>query len=594
MVFLGACLAAIILIAAPKPDVYYEWKEKAGAGGFNAPVPNSHGQHEPPSEHGGPPPPPPPPPPPSHGEPEHGSRPADNEGDSAASESNNKPAAHKAPPASHLSEDDFKPHIDDSGNLMLDRLESAETWRNDAMADNRQPLATPERPEMPSAEFFDSMGEYMKQPIVADYAHNSDNIFLMLKEGGDVLWDRIPVHLTTTLTRVKNFAIYADAPGSIAGYEVIDVLENVTDATFHSGEFDKYRKMKYLHDTHSGFGAGDVKIDGGWTLDKYKNVPMLDHAYRTSPDSEWFVFMDGDSYVNFDVLVEFLAQFDGHKPYYFGSPSGWASYTFAHGGSVVVVSKGALDVTLGKDPSLVEKYEKFAPQCCCGDVIVAVMLIEEAGIQLNWAGNHLFQGNPIWDMKFREDYWCEPVISYHHLTGHDIEILWEYERSRGPNRANITYADVYRDFVLPYIDYHRNDWDNRCEGDTYTGESEVTLRDKTTTRPGASVEACQRACDNMFDCLSWRYDKQDSSCCLAGTFKLGRASKDWLEIDNVNDGDTDRAHHGVVSGWNIDRLKRSRAEKTCDIANDPQSQHPDEGWFWRRKEVEAILSHGVN
>jgi hypothetical protein len=279
--------------------------------------------------------------------------------------------------------------------------------------------------------------------------------------------------------------------------------------------------------------------------------------------------MDGDSYINMDVLTNFLSKYDGRQPFYFGSPAKWLSYPFAHGGSVIVVSKGALDVTIGRNESIVQKYEQFAPHCCCGDAIVAVMLKDEANIDLNYDGSYMFNGNPIWDLKFKEDYWCKPIISFHHVSGHDIEVLWEYERSRGPQKGAITYSDVYRDFILPYIDNRLDYWDSCSEGATYQNDDhEYTIKSGEVVHPGTSAEMCERACLEGRDCLSWRYDHDDFVCTLWDKFKLGRSTREWLSV--AIDGDSDRAkraHHHVESGWNIDHIREFRSKSKCDSAS---------------------------
>jgi hypothetical protein len=477
------------------------------------------------------------------------------------------------------------------------RYESVDAWRSPDSFVSTYPSSEGGRPSVAHWSKFTSKGQYLKQPLAADYADGADKIFLMIKTGGDVLWKRLPVHLFTTLTRVPNFALYADKPGSIGGYEVIDILANVSAETYKSEVFSKYRKTRFLHDHRYVIDASEVNIDGGWELDKFKNIPMLNHAYHSSPTSDWFVFMDADSYIMMDTLTNWLKTLDPDQPLYMGSAAMYGDLMFGHGGSVVVVSRKALELTLGQHPEYVEEYEREAFKNCCGDVIVGQMLRDKIDVKLSHGTDYphvgyRFQGNSHYDFAIQAGHWCHPIVSFHHITPHDIELLWEYEKLRGPTRDSITYSDMYRDFYLPYITEELAHWDNYASEREWKPNSPANDgADVTGDTPNSSLEACKTACKEWDSCLSYRYITDRKTCGLSSSIKLGKPTVDWMGKDLVD----------TTSGWMIERIRDIRRQNSCDdLYHDTTEAAPDgtendnvEGWYHRRAQKEGIYRHDV-
>lgn len=472
----------------------------------------------------------------------------------------------------------------------LDRYVSHESWRSDDSYVPTHPGGP--RVPMPPPEEFSSKGQYLKQPLVADFRPGAEKIFLMIKTGSNVLWNRLPVHLFTTLTKVPNFALYADHATSIGGYEVVDVLQNMTQTTKESKEFAMYRKMKAIHDNRANVDPGEVIVedDDGWNLDKFKNIPMLSHAYHTSPNSDWFVFMDADSYFFFDNLVDYLSMLDPNQPLYLGSPAMLGDIVFAHGGTGVVVSRKALELTVGQHPEIVEEYEKKTFNYCCGDAMVALMLKEKINLDLSIGGDayphvgYKFQGNPPYDVEIHPNRFCQKILSFHHLKPSDIEQLYEYEKIKGPSRSHITYADIYQDFVLPHIEEWMPNWNSRVKGaDTWKEGEELKDGEKVLFVPAESGEKCQRACESKDSCLSWRYSPTNKECQISAAITLGRQASSWIKTTG------DYAETESISGFNIKHIVAMRKKQKCDPLYKMAEGHGasedgaarTEGWYRR-------------
>lgn len=509
---------------------------------------------------------------------------------------------------SFLSLEDFtESELISHSSSNADRFASKDVWRpSDVYESKTLPKQYLDfvklRPKLPDLSQFSNKGQYFKQPIVADYVKNAESVFLMLKEGSNLLWKRVPIHFMTTFTRVPYFAIYADAPASIAGIEVIDILANVSSTTKTYRDFDLYHKLERLRQSNAVIDPAELDFGGGWDLDKYKNVPMLFHAYKTAPASvNWFIFMDGDTYFFMDNLMDYLNTLNPEVPLYIGSAASYGDVNFAHGGTGVVLSRKALEVSLGQHPEWVKEVEPETMVSCCGDYIVAYML-GKANITVAFGHDYpyveqKFQGQPYWNIKAERHTWCQKVVSFHHLSSLEVEILWEYERLLGPKaRTHITYGDIYRDFVSPHIDTIMPNWNNMADEMVFqkpppapqteeTNKNQQGKRDgpkgdeiETEDQPWTSAEACQQACSNWPSCLSWRYVPGETYCAIDKAVKLGRPVINDIPFPYVEDNKNFN-FTGTVSGYFLPRIRKMRKSLKCDAIRSDKNQKNDEEYL---------------
>ncbi|ANB12119.1 hypothetical protein AWJ20_357 [Sugiyamaella lignohabitans] len=461
----------------------------------------------------------------------------------------------------------------------------------------------------------------LQQRLTADHTVNANKILLLLKTGSKTLWDRVPVHFFTTLTRFPNFALYSDAADSIAGYEVVDILANVSQSLLlESDQFSVYRSYRQLRSKHNYLRTSDVDdIPGGWELDKFKNIRMFYHAYKEAPDMEWYVMIDDDTIILADNLSKYLRTLDPRKEYYLGSAVAGLKHIFAHGGSGIVLSQGAMKKAFGSPSSedWVEQYTLKAENECCGDYMVAMYLKETADISLDFsASGGRFQGEPIWAVPCSANNWCQEIITLHHQGPADFELLWEYERVRksSGNKGPILYRDIYNDFAKPYLskDPQKN-WDNGAKDVEYSwaieydkaqseGSKQLPLPQDASSEPYASFDLCKRECEAKTDCIMYRYDPYSRYCGLSSsTIALGRPVIKYdddgyhdrcrgLEI-NCPPRDTKQDSHQMISGWYLDRAIAMRKAIPCDkLHKTPDAdgqvngvRDQVEGWYIRAK-----------
>lgn len=456
-----------------------------------------------------------------------------------------------------------------------DRYESAEAWRR--VNHRRFPLNGKRRaPRRAAKSTSVTDASAFEQTLIADYLDDSiKNVFLMLKTGATVLWDRVPVHVYTTFTRFPNFAIYSDKESSIAGYEIIDILRNLPSDVIEHAQLEQYRLMHEMHLMNWAQNPKLLKDSNAWNLDKFKNIPIFADAYARSPDSDWYVLMDDDSYIMTANLADFLKKYDPEEPLYYGSPAvlldpQFDGTYFNHGGSGVVVSRGAMKRLFGPQANmsaqaLIDKYSRLALNVCCGDAVFALALAHEAGVNttLNpeeypWEGGR-FQGSSIADFKVIPEHWCLPISSWHHLTPTDIETLWQYEHIPSHDGRPL-YADIYRDFILPHVDEVKYNWSLDGYDMVIDNETDISVfrdQDGNVINGTESWESCQKVC-KLRDCFAWTFSHSLCGLMTVG-FSRGKA---------VNDRLTSAAASGSnnfpVSGWNIARIRSARAAIECD------------------------------
>lgn len=479
-----------------------------------------------------------------------------------------------------------------------------------------------------------SRSQQLQQYLSNDFGEGTDRIFLLVKTGYSVQWDRLPTHFFSTFTRFPNFAIYSDAASSMGGYEIIDILQDLPMSVLHDPQLGLYIEQQKARQDHTYTRPPPAKDERPWIMDKFKNIPMLQHAWKHAPDLDWYVIMDDDSYFLSDNLGRWLNTLDPNKPYYLGSAVAGLQHVFAHGGSGIVLSRGLMEMAFGHIHSdeWVDEYATRALRECCGDFLLAAFLKEklDVGLNLSVSGKR-FQGEGFVQASFNRRNWCSDIVSFHRMLPSNTELLWEYERVRSNTQSSrgrvfspddsalapkaissITYGDIYTDFVKPYLLPMRATWDNGARDHEYswvrdaaagTATVEDYLRnDGYSDKPYTSVDKCRQACLARADCLMFRYDPYQKYCGFSSSVSFGQPKTSY------RDGEVRQLlkQHGVIqpartrdetmhSEWRLDRIRDMRKKLTCDPSPEiDAAEDGDEGWYWRAKESSHSLIDEVN
>ena len=274
----------------------------------------------------------------------------------------------------------------------------------------------------------------------ADAISPSD-VVLLLKTGSSNVWRRLPLHFLTTFAngRIPYYAIYSDARERLSSsIETIDIIANVSHLIqkvdseayqIYAAQNEALQPHLYRETTGlPGDGVFAVSDDGnpvGWTLDRYKFLPMLAHAHENWPDAQWVVYIEDDTYIFWQNMLHWLARQSHEEVAYFGATSGPTIARFAQGGSGIAFSQSLMTKVFapGSNAGL-EVWANYTAHSCCGDVILGDVL-REHGIRVNRGefGTLAFRPEPPWKTSFDVAVWCEPVLTFHHLHQQDLAML---------------------------------------------------------------------------------------------------------------------------------------------------------------------------
>ena len=303
----------------------------------------------------------------------------------------------------------------------------------DSTTSNQQEFLASQTPTTPKTEVVAQENRY-----VESLGLDPKDVVILVKTGATAIWRRMPAHMSTTLGNpalTPNVLYYSDSPDDINGNPVIDVLANVSSTLKSSPDFTLYHKAKDVADENlyleSGSMEGDHYLPGGWRLDKYKFLPMFQHAALAMPGKKWYIYMEDDNYFFWSTIYSWLATLNHTSPLMVGSPAFRLGEDFAHGGSGFAISGAGMEATFGKDKRLAERWEKYAKEQCCGDQVLSHVL-RESGVErykgLDGGGWAALQSLPTWRIGFGRWNWCSPIMNVHKVHQKDISRLHVFER----------------------------------------------------------------------------------------------------------------------------------------------------------------------
>lgn len=272
---------------------------------------------------------------------------------------------------------------------------------------------------------------------------------VVLRTGSTEIADKLPVHLSTTLSCYPNHLIFSDHDETFHGEPIIDALASVSpDILETHPDFELHRRLKRSGRSAleaselSGVDSEVVMMSGkienpGWKLDKWKFLPMIHRTLQEYPDSKWYVFVEADSYIFWRSTLQYLNRLDHTKHYYSGSATLIGDDLFAHGGSGFFVSQAAMRTVVNYYTAHQKEIEDATAKHWAGDCVLG-NVFKDAGIKLT-DSYPIFQGHYPGIVPYakpsgrskegdRMRLWCYPSVSFHHVTPKVIEDLWNFEQ----------------------------------------------------------------------------------------------------------------------------------------------------------------------
>ncbi|KAF2432301.1 hypothetical protein EJ08DRAFT_631048 [Tothia fuscella] len=361
---------------------------------------------------------------------------------------------------------------------------------------------------------------------------------LVLKTGASEVEKRLPIHFQTTFKCTPNFLIFSDMNQTFHGHTIHDALDEMHLHLPHDDD-----DLKYYNSLQAGGREGKnltgFETSKAWSLDRYKNIPMLKKTYAMYPEAEWFIFIDADTSILFSSTLKYLSNLNPKTPLYFGSTAIIAEFPFAHGGSGYVISNGAAKRLVEVSEEDSDKHYRDAKDICCGDGNIAHAL-DDVGVQVArvWPN---FNGATVQTADFDKQLWCWGSLTWHHMAVEDIERMWWYERDMMSMNITPTYKDIFQHFST-HINKTLQNWDNDSHDETLNKDTANISNSTYLTQPG-----CAQACYEKQKCMQYRF--KEGECVLQWSIRLGKEDK----------------KEGYISGWMLDRIEelRNDMEEEC-------------------------------
>ena len=198
-----------------------------------------------------------------------------------------------------------------------------------------------------------------------------DDWAVALKTGASVSASRVSIQMLTFMRNFKNIMYIADVNHTIGETFVRGVVPETylpSDLASESGG-GKQENDQLVPDNDSA----------GWKLDAHKNLPGFKLLYEKYPDKEWYIMLDDDTYLLPMNLKNALRGKNPDKEWYLGAPNVFVGCDgvkefgggpeFAHGGTGIFISRGAMKKMYGIVDTCIEKYQ----DCWAGDVRVSLI-----------------------------------------------------------------------------------------------------------------------------------------------------------------------------------------------------------------------------
>ncbi|KAH7324797.1 glycosyltransferase family 31 protein [Stachybotrys elegans] len=358
----------------------------------------------------------------------------------------------------------------------------------------------------------------------ADGSLSPNDVLLIMKTGGTTMWKRLLAHLMTSLAEERiphnNIVIYSDLNETIGHFRTIDVLANMSHIAGNTPDFDVYRQQpEYMAHNYyveaSGVAGDEWGPTGGWIIDKYKFIPLMQHAGDNWPRAKWYIYMEDDTYLFLPQVLSYLSRFDHRRPHYLGSYAAKSDRVFAHGGAGFAVSRAAWEKSFGVNSNLTNEYYEYTADHCCGDQVLAHAL-DKYGVRFgenDGDGKFTWGFNPVvhWAFGFSRHNWCSPLMSWHKVHSRDVAAYYELERSFDFSKP-LLHKDFFGKMMLHRVQERKEWWDNM------SGVYEVTSANKEDppAPPDAyeasvwkkgweSADACEAACKSWVNCVQWSF-----------------------------------------------------------------------------------------
>lgn len=244
------------------------------------------------------------------------------------------------------------------------------------------------------------------------------------------------------------------------------------------------------------------------------------------PDKKWYLLLDDDTYIVRPSLSLLLDRLDPDEKHYIGNAIGGVYGRFAHGGSGVIISRGAMRHLLSpKNEKVILAAKKESVTETYGDRMLALAFLR-VGIDITETYTRYFNGERPITTKIRTDRFCAPIFSFHqHAQPEDMRATGNTFREIN---TTVRWLDVWKMCGAPSL----VGWAARpmVDGWDHVGRlDEHTYTAKHVMKAEACLEMCLR---RGKECLAWTWVEHAKECNMSPWMIVGETAPD--KITGVN------------------------------------------------------------
>ncbi|KAI1390484.1 uncharacterized protein F4822DRAFT_441859 [Hypoxylon trugodes] len=414
-------------------------------------------------------------------------------------------------------------------------------------------------------------------------SRSQTDILVVIRTDSTEAHRKLPTLFNTVLKCIPDYVIYSDVEEEIEGHHVHDILDQVDDALKNTiQEVDQYNQLHIrTREESKSLKSGPERVaeDQHQGPNTWKFIPMIDRAAKHRPDAKWFIFIEADTYILWQNLLDYLSKFDAERPYYLGSHMHIGDVLFAHGGPAFALSNPAIKKISKYWRGHHKEWHRYTKEQWAGEWIgdmIAGKALKEEGIDLVWTFPYL-QGDNLatfeWNtLKSDQRPQCSAPLTFHRMSGAEFSKMWQFEQERlRRDHAEdlLHYRDIFKRLVYPEIQARRRSWDNLSFGTEYSDVSFKRFSDgkRIGLSPEEriaqfSFENCQIACDSIPTCIQFSFSP--GKCMVSDELRLGYSEdpRPGAVDDNADSG----TPGAIQSGWIMRRVASYMQEldRSCD------------------------------
>ncbi|KIM97610.1 glycosyltransferase family 31 protein [Oidiodendron maius Zn] len=378
---------------------------------------------------------------------------------------------------------------------------------------------------------------YLPQPVLGngnsrisndgcEWLTGLERVVITVKTGATEASQKIPVQMRTSLRCAPHVLVFSDMAQRIGDIELHDVLGDTADEVKDGNPaFEIYRKQQELKDPEEihrqlkSFKTPGTNEAAAWTLDKYKNMHLVEKAWALRPDMDWYLHVDADTYVMLPSLAAWLKRLDKKKHLYLGRSIPVDGITFGHGGSGILLSGEAMRMFAVDNVGTAARWDPIVNSSCCGDLLLSRALWE-IGIPRVLHAWPSINGESPTTMPFGEQQWCEPIVTMHHVTAEEMSAAAKFEKGRPDMSKPVLFEEFFKGVSIQDYPEHKKHWDN-LGLDHWDNMAYGYTSPGTILKDIKSADACNSLCAKDERCFQSRFD--GSECTVLDTgFVVGK------------------------------------------------------------------------